>query len=159
MKPKRILRITSMLFVAGLLGGGCSKEAAAPTEPIVTNTPAPATPFPATNTSISPAPATNGAPQIASTVLTPERAKNHIGEEATVRGKVFGMHVTQKGDVFINFGAAFPNQLFTAVCFQGAIPTADLKKLNGKTVSVKGKIKDYNGRIEIVLESADQISE
>jgi hypothetical protein len=69
------------------------------------------------------------------------------------------VHVSQKGDVFINIGAAHPNQPFTAVCFGGALPTEDLKKLDGKTVKVSGKIKDYNGQIEIVLERAEQISE
>ncbi len=95
---------------------------------------------------------------VAAAVLAPEEAKDHIGQEATVRGKVFGVHVTQKGDVFMNIGAAYPNQPFTAVCFQGAIPADDLKKFNGKTVLVKGQIKEYNGQVEIVLETADQIS-
>lgn len=162
MKTKRNLRIISFLFVASLFSGGCSKKEQTPAslpEPIKTKTPALAASTPATNTANPVAALTNAVPQNASVVLTPAEAKIHIGEYAIVRGKVLGVHVTQKGDVFLNFGAAFPNQLFTAVCFQGAIPAADLTKLNGKSISVKGKIKDYNGQVEIVLESADQISE
>ena len=99
--------------------------------------------------------ATNAAP----VKISAQEAKNHVGETAVVSGKVFGIHVTQKGDVFMNIGGAYPNQPFTAVCFQGAIAADELKKFDGKTVNVKGKIKDYNGQIEIVLESMDQISE
>jgi len=37
------------------------------------------------------------------------------------------------------------------------IPADQLTALNGKTISVTGPIKEYNGQVEIVLESADQI--
>ena len=116
-------------------------------------------------------PATNSTPAVASAVtnvpeikvekpvinITPQEAKNHIGETAIVKGKVFDVHVTQKGDVFLNFGGKYPNSVFTAGCFQGAIPAEELKALNGKLISVKGEIKEYNGQVEIVLESVEQI--
>jgi DNA/RNA endonuclease YhcR with UshA esterase domain len=89
--------------------------------------------------------------------ITPEQARNHIGETVIVKGKVFDVHPTQKGDVFINFGGKFPNATFSAVCFQGVIPADQLTALNGKTISVTGPIKEYNGQVEIILESADQI--
>lgn len=144
MKICRELKFASALFVAGLVCAGCKKEQQSPAPPpVVTSAPTAAAPKPG----------------LAEKVLSPQEAKNHIGEYATVRGQVFGVHVTQKGDVFINMGGAFPNQPFTAACFQGAIPAEDLKKLEGKIVSVKGPIKDYNGQVEIVLERADQISE
>jgi len=95
--------------------------------------------------------------QVGGGVLAPEEAKSHVGEVATVRGKVFGVHVSQKGDVFINIGGKHPDAPFTAICFKQAIPTDQLKELDGKTISIHGKIKDYNGQIEIVLETADQI--
>ena len=95
-------------------------------------------------------------PAAADLLFTPEEAKHHVGEIATVRGKVFEVHVSQKGDVFINLGAKRPSP-FTAVCFQQAIPTDQLTALNGKTISVRGKIKDFNGQIEIILENEHQI--
>ncbi len=97
-----------------------------------------------------------GAP-IAPAVITPAAARQHKGERVTVRGKVADVHVTQKGDVFLNFGGKYPQAVFSAVCFQGAIPAAQLTPLNGKTISVTGRIREYNGQVEIVLETQDQI--
>ncbi len=98
-------------------------------------------------------------PGPAATIITPEDAGNHIGKTMTVRGKVDRVHVSQKGDVFIDMGGKHPNATFTAICFKQVIPTAQLEQLSGKTISITGKIKEYNGKVEIILESADQIAE
>ncbi len=145
------------ILAAGILLTACkpAEQPAAPPAP--TNAPAAVIPPPATNAPAKPAVAAGtNAP---AGIITPEEAKNHIGETATVRGKIFGVHISQKGDAFINVGAAHPNAPFTAVCFGGAIPADDLKKFDGKTVSIKGTIKEFKGQPEIVLDSADQISE
>lgn len=139
------------LLVTCLYCVSCKPKAASPTPPATNSAPA-----------IGPLPAaTNNKPaaSIAPPTFTAKEAKDHVGEFATVVGKVFGVYVSQKGDVFINIGGAHPNQPFTAVCFQGAIPTEELKKYEGKTVKVTGKIKDYNGQIEIILDRPEQISE
>ena len=121
----------------------------------------PAVPVPAAAAPSTPVPVVvvTNAPVATNTpiVIAPELARQHIGDTVTVRGKVANVHVTAKGDVFVNFGGKYPNATFTAACFQGAIPADQLKLLNGKTISVTGKVKDYNGQVEIVLESADQI--
>jgi len=109
---------------------------------------------PATNESAPNPPTPGEAP-----ILTPEEARNHIGEMATVKGKVERVYVSQKGDVFIDMGGKHPNAPFTAVCFKQAIPTDQLQALDGKVISVKGKIKEYQGKVEIVLETANQISQ
>ncbi len=112
------------------------------------------------------APATNEAaaseapaPALSDGSITPEEARNHIGQTAVVRGKVDRVYVSQKGDVFIDMGGKHPNAPFTAVCFAQAIPTDQLQQLNGKVISVKGKIKNYQGKVEIVLESPEQLGQ
>lgn len=153
------IKVISILLLAGLICDGCQKSGETISPVPATNAPVLPPPAP-TNAAVADAMVTNISPAAAAeSVLTPEEARNHIGESATVRGKVFGVHVTAKGDAFINVGAAYPNQPFTVVCFQGGMPEEDLKKLEGKTVSFKGKIKDHNDQPEIILDTADQISE
>jgi hypothetical protein len=157
MKINPEVQLFSLLLATSLICTGCKKEeppVVAPTPPpapAVTNTPPPVAEAPKTE-----APATTNT---AAAFYTPEQAKDHVGEQATVRGQVFGVHVSQKGDAFMNIGAARPNAPFTVVCFGGAIPAETLKAYDGKTVSIKGKIKDYKGTIEMVIDKAEQISE
>lgn len=159
MKINREFQLFPFLLAAGLICAGCNKEESAPTTtpaptptPVVTNTPAPAAAAPTVEKTAAPTAAA------AANFYTPEQAKDHVGEQATVRGKVFGVHITQKGDAFMNIGAAHPDAPFTAVCFGGAIPAETLQGYDGKTVAIKGKIKEYKGKIEIVLDKAEQIS-
>src|SRR5260221_1888384 len=150
MKMNQGIKITSVLFAAGLVCAGCKKEEApAPPAPVVTNAPVV---VPPTN---APVTATN---PVSAAVLTPLQAKDHIGEEATVRGQVFGVHITAKGDAFINVGAAFPDQPVTADCVQGAIPADDSKKLEGKTGSFQGEINGHNGPTHSIHHHAGQNS-
>jgi hypothetical protein len=151
-------RIVPLLAAVVLLGAGCKPAAsppAAPSEPA--NAANAATPSAPTNAIVAAPPAATNA--VTAVALTPEQAAAHVGEEATVRGRVFGVHVTAKGDIFMNIGAAYPNQPFTVVCFHDVIPADDLVKFDGKTISVRGKIKDHNDRPEIILDELNQISE
>ena len=135
-----------------LLASSCTPKETTPARHATNNPPASVA---LVNVPVTNPPAAN---QIASVgALAPEEAKHHVGETATVQGKVSGVYLSQKGDVFINIGGKHPNAPFTAVCFQQAIPTDELKELDGKTISVRGKIKEYNGQTEIILETAEQI--
>ncbi len=141
--------VAGCVLVALVIMGSSCKPAEPATEP-VSNAPPAARPAAVANTSATAAPA-------APAVITPEEARQHKGERVTVRGKVADVHVTQKGDVFVNFGGRYPRAVFTAVCFQGAIPATELTPLNGKTISVTGRIREYSGQVEMVLEAEDQI--
>lgn len=124
--------------------------------------PAPSTPPPApvvTNASAASETPTNAPESQAPGTISPEDAKNYVGKTVTVRGKVDRVYASQKGDVFIDMGGKHPNAAFTAVCFKQVIPTDQLLALDGKIISVKGTIKNYQGKVEIVLASANQISQ
>jgi hypothetical protein len=43
----------------------------------------------------------------------PEEAKDHIGENASVRGLVEQVSFSKKGNAFLNFGGRYPQQVFT----------------------------------------------
>ena len=48
--------------------------------------------------------------------LTAKEAKNHVGEKATVCGKVVGIHFVSSGKgqpTFVHFDEPYPDQIFT----------------------------------------------
>jgi hypothetical protein len=91
-------------------------------------------------------------------VYADREAVAHIGETATVVGTVAAVFRSAKGNVFLNFGADYPHQTFTAVALKPTGGWTDgLDSLVGRRVGVRGKIVTYRSRVEIVLERADQI--
>ena len=94
--------------------------------------------------------------------LKPEQAKDHIGEHATVCGKVESakfLRSTAGQPTFLNFGAPFPRHTFTVVIWgrhrkNFGRPERDL---NGKKVCATGRIRDYRGRPEMEVASPKMI--
>jgi hypothetical protein len=92
--------------------------------------------------------------------VSPDSAKYHEGSLITVCGKVYGTHTGKTGVVMLNFGAAYPDQTFTAVIFAddaSAFKKAD--EYNGKKLCVTGRVKMYQGKAEVILKSPDQLRE
>ena len=90
-----------------------------------------------------------------------EKAQDHIGENASVRGLVEQVSFSKKGHAFLNFGGRYPQHVFT-----GFIPAQNvaavggeefLESLSGNPITVTGEIKLYKGRPEIVISSPAQI--
>lgn len=84
-------------------------------------------------------------------------AKNFIGETKIVRGIVASIFVSNKGTVLINFDEAHPNATFVAVIKPGnnGVSYADVKK--GSIMTITGKIEEYKGKPEIILNDQSQI--
>lgn len=85
------------------------------------------------------------------------------GEFATVVGRIVGTHVAASGKVrFFNFSSDYKKG-FTLVIFTGDLPAftsavgEPTKFYLMKKVRVKGRIKIYDGKPEIILQSPDQI--
>lgn len=94
-----------------------------------------------------------------SPTYTPEEAGKHIGEQATVTGKIEDAHQTQGGPGFLNMGGRHPNETFTIFVSPGdSAAFKDLKEYMDKTVSVTGKIKDHNGKPEIMVKSPSDLT-
>ena len=89
--------------------------------------------------------------------VTSKEAKNFIGETKIVRGIVASIFVSNKGTVLINFDEAYPNATFVAVIKTGnsGVSYADVKK--GSILTITGKIEDYKGMPEIILNDQSQI--
>jgi DNA/RNA endonuclease YhcR with UshA esterase domain len=83
-------------------------------------------------------------------------ADKHYGQEMIVTGKVAQVTIRPKV-IFLNLDRPHPDSPFTVVIFPGKY-LADVKALDGKAVEIKGKIKNYNDKPEIVLDSPDQLT-
>jgi DNA/RNA endonuclease YhcR with UshA esterase domain len=82
-----------------------------------------------------------------------------LAETVTVVGTIASVFRSDTGTVYLNFGADYPRQTFTAVALAPAPAwTAGLDSLVGRRVAVHGRITSYKGRLEIVLGSADQLA-
>jgi hypothetical protein len=90
---------------------------------------------------------------------TAEEAAKHVGETATVTGRVDGFHQSGKGNIFLNMGGKYPNQAFTAFIPSGSAGQfSNAQQYEGRTVAVSGKITLYKGKPEIIVNSPSQIS-
>jgi hypothetical protein len=114
---------------------------------------------PASSTNLPPAPAANGI----ANGLSGEQAKQHIGETNTVCGLVAGARFLEssKGKpTFLNFDHPFPDHTFTVAIFESnrakfKSPPEEL--FEGKTICVTGKIVEFRGTPEIVVQDPSQI--
>lgn len=86
-------------------------------------------------------------------------AGKHVGEEATVTGKIASISKSGKGTAFLNFGERFPRQTFSGVMFAGdAEKIGDISKFDGKTVALAGRIElSPDGKPQIIIKSPDQL--
>ncbi len=83
-------------------------------------------------------------------------ADKHYGQEMIVTGRVAQVTIRPKV-IFLNLDRPHPNSPFTVVIFPGKY-LADVKALDGKAVEIKGKIKNYDDKPEIVLDNPDQLT-
>ena len=88
-------------------------------------------------------------------------AKNHIGEQATVCGKVASEKtaVSSRGEpTFIHLDSAYPNQVFTILVWGDDRQSVGELPQVGSHICATGLIKDYRGVPEIVVRSSGQFS-
>jgi hypothetical protein len=86
-----------------------------------------------------------------------KEAPKHIGEQATISGKVLKVYTAKSGVTFLDFCQSFSNCPFSAVIFASALKQfGDLKKYE-RDVKITGMVKSYQGRAEIIVDSPEQI--
>ena len=100
------------------------------------------------------------APQV--TRLTAAEAKGHIGEKATVCGKVASTRyaaTTRGKPTFINLDKPYPSQVFTALIWgvnREKFGTTE-EKYRDKQVCITGTITEYRKAPEIVVSEPQSI--
>jgi len=92
--------------------------------------------------------------------ITPEQAKNYAGQHVKVCGQVGSTFMRKKGNVFLNFGNANPNQIFSGVIYSKNTKKFDGNPTNlfkGKHVCVSGIIKLYKNKPEVEVADSGQL--
>ena len=86
------------------------------------------------------------------------QAGQHIGETRCVTGKVFAVKVGTKGVHFLDFCEDAMACPFTVVVFSNDLKdVGDVRRLAGRTIEIRGALKAYDGRPEIILSRISQI--
>jgi hypothetical protein len=93
-------------------------------------------------------------------VIKDSQAIQYIGKEVEVHGRVVSVTTSPLGTTFINFGGDYPNQTFAGFIAAGSPLAGDqrLTVIQGKTISIRGTIRLHEGKPEIEIVSADQIT-
>ncbi len=98
-------------------------------------------------------------PAHASDCIPIQQASQHVGETKCVSGKVVRVKAGTKGVHFLDFcedQAACP---FSVVVFPHDLKdVGDVRRLEGRTIEINGRVKLYDGRAEIILNRVSQIS-
>lgn len=87
-------------------------------------------------------------------------AGNYIGEEKIVEGRVADGYKSKTNTVFLNLEKPYPNQCFTGVIFSSDLinfPENPQNYYEGEIVRIRGIIKEYEGKPEIILKDRSQI--
>lgn len=99
---------------------------------------------------------------LAQKTLTATEAKAHIGEQATVCGKVVSTRSAESSrgsPIFLNFDQPYPDQIFTLVISGNDRSKFDEPetRYRGKRICVTGKITAFKGVPEVVASEPSQI--
>lgn len=88
------------------------------------------------------------------------RARSYYGNEVIIEGKIVNTYRSKTDTVFLNFGKPYPKQCFTCVIFssdQYKFVEYPEKYYSNKVVRIRGTIKEYKGKPEIILKDPSQI--
>jgi len=87
-------------------------------------------------------------------------AKAHVGQTVTVQGTVSAVHtIAGVGVTFIDMGERYPDVTFTAVILPGdAAKFPNAAALEGKDVAITGLVRLYQGKPDILLQDATQLT-
>lgn len=91
-------------------------------------------------------------------VVPIEQAAAQVGQTAAVRGTVTNVSRPANGNVHINFGGAFPNQVFSVfIRASDATGFSNLETLAGQEVTVTGLVEMHRGKPQIVATTPGQV--
>ncbi|MGC2169831.1 MAG: hypothetical protein WA555_08515 [Candidatus Sulfotelmatobacter sp.] len=95
----------------------------------------------------------------ASDCLPIRDAKQHVGENQCITGKVVRVKAGARGTHFVDFCAEQAACPFTVVVFRSDLKdVGDVRRLAGQVIEIHGPVKLYDGRAEIILSRISQLT-
>ena len=94
----------------------------------------------------------------ASDCIPIQDARQHVGQTQCVTGKVLRVKVASSGVHFLDFCEDAQACPFTVVIFSHDLKdVGDVRRLSGRTIQIRGEVKLYDDRPEIILSRISQI--
>jgi len=95
----------------------------------------------------------------ASDCIPIDQAREHVGENKCVTGKVVRVKVGVKGVHYLDFCEDQMACPFSVVVFWHDLKdVGDVRRFAGRTIEIKGPVKLYDGHAEIILNRISQIT-
>ena len=90
--------------------------------------------------------------------LTIAEAQQHVGKTNCIKGTVVHVEEGHNGVTFLDFCTDYRSCPFTVVVFRADLrAVGDVRQLQGRDITIKGRIEEYDDRAEIVLRHARQL--
>ena len=87
-----------------------------------------------------------------------DQAGKHVGETQCIRGRVVRVEMGSSGVHYLDFCEDYRLCTFTVVVFSHDLKNVgDVRQLAGKVVEIRGEVKEYDDRAEIILENSQQL--
>ena len=87
-------------------------------------------------------------------------AQKHVGKTHCVTGTVVRVEKGNNGVTFLDFCADYRSCPFTVIVFPGDLRNVgDVRQLQGRAVTIKGRIEEYDERAEIILRHPQQLGD
>ncbi len=95
----------------------------------------------------------------ASDCLPIGEARQHVGENKCITGKVTHVKAGSHGVHFIDFCEDQLSCPFSVIVFGSDLKdVGDVRRLAGRVIEIHGPVKMYNGRAEIILKRVSQLT-
>jgi hypothetical protein len=87
-----------------------------------------------------------------------DQARNHLGETQCITGRVLHVKEGSRGVRYLDFCEDYRLCPFTVVIFPYDLKKiGDVRELAGRVIEIRGEVREYDNRAEIILENSKQL--